>query len=75
MSLRSNDGGDTAAADNHPDFSLHWTVGFAGKRQIPPARESVVREALSRALDTLLMKAVRQGASLTAVSSIARGHS
>jgi hypothetical protein len=28
---------------------------------------------LSRALDTLLMKAVRQGASLTAVSSIARG--
>jgi len=72
MSLRSNDG-DTAAANEHPDFSLHWTVGFAGKRQITPARESAVREALSRALDTLLMKAVRQGASLTAVSSIARG--
>src|SRR5687767_3986766 len=72
MSLRSNDG-NTGATKDHPDFSLHWTVGFAGKRQVAPERESIVRQALSRALDTLLMKAVRQGASLTAVSSIARG--
>ena len=64
---------DASATEDHPDFSLHWTVGFAGKRQIAAAREPIVREALSRALDTLLMKAVRQGASLTAVSSIARG--
>ena len=61
------------ATEEHPDFALHWTVGFAGKRQIAPARESIVRDALSRALDALLMKAVDQGASLTAVSSIARG--
>ena len=72
MSLRSNDG-DTVATEDHSDFSLHWTVGFAGKRMIAPAREPVVRAAVSRALDALLMKAVRQGASLTAVSSVARG--
>jgi hypothetical protein len=72
MSLPSNDG-DTVATEESSDFSLHWTVGFAGKRQIAPARESAVHDALARALDFLWMKAVDQGASLTAVSSIARG--
>jgi hypothetical protein len=54
-------------------FGLLWTVGFAGKRHIDPAREEIIAGALSHTLDFLRERAAQQVSSLTAVSSIARG--
>lgn len=52
---------------------LVWTVGFTGKRNLPPNREPVVRDALDKALTFLALKAREHAACLTAVSSVARG--
>lgn len=66
----------TCMNDSAPfSFPLLWTVGFTGKRNLPvgDAGEAKVARALDVALEFLVTRAKRQGARLTAVSSIARG--
>jgi hypothetical protein len=58
---------------NRFSFPLIWTVGFSGKRHLPPGSEERVAKALDLALHDLRTKAGLQHAHLTAVSSIARG--
>lgn len=53
-------------------FCLLWTIGFSGKRFFPTG-EKVIQDALKKAVDFFCAEAKKQGAQLTAISSLARG--
>ncbi|MHC1769486.1 MAG: hypothetical protein AB9869_35250 [Verrucomicrobiia bacterium] len=56
-----------------PNFRLLWTIGFSGKRYLPPQIEAAVAWALREVLRELIKRANSVNAGLTAVSSLARG--
>lgn len=57
--------------DTSRTFQLLWTVGFSGKRVLPD--EAKAHQAICAALAFLQERAQKQSASLTAISSLARG--
>lgn len=63
------------SAPSSPSFSfpLLWTIGFSGKRLLPPGSGKKIATAIDQALLFCLEKARAQHSELTAVSSIARG--